>query len=112
MIKEPSTIVVLFCGLLWIDWKLTVLALCFIPLCFIPTRIIGKRIKSQGRQDNQAWIQQSGTAMEAFQNVRVTKAYELADAQANLFRKWGARAGHFMMKTAQARAMLNRSSSR
>jgi len=107
MIKEPSTIIVLFCGLLKIDWQLTLLALAFIPLCVIPTRTISRRIKSQGRQDNLAWIQQSGAAMEAFQNVRVTKAYELADAQAGLFRKWGNRASHFMMKTTQARAMLN-----
>jgi subfamily B ATP-binding cassette protein MsbA len=107
MIKEPSTIVILFVGLLCIDWKLTLMALFFIPVCVIPTRIISKRIKSQGREDNRAWIQQSGTAMEAFQNVRVTKAYELGEAQAGLFRKWGNRASHYMMKTAQARAMLN-----
>jgi ATP-binding cassette, subfamily B, bacterial MsbA len=107
MIKEPSTIIFLFYGLLRIDWQLTLLALAFIPLCVIPTRTISRRIKSQGRQDNLAWIQQSGAAMEAFQNVRVTKAYELGDAQAGLFRKWGNRASHFMMKTTQARAMLN-----
>jgi ABC-type multidrug transport system fused ATPase/permease subunit len=107
MIKEPTTIVVLFCGLLWIDWKLTMLALLFAPLCVFPTLKISKRIKSQGRQDNLAWIQQSGAAMESFQNVRVTKAYDLAETQAGLFRKWGNRASHFMMKTTQARAMLN-----
>jgi ABC-type multidrug transport system fused ATPase/permease subunit len=107
MIKEPSTILFLFIWLLGIDWKLTVLALIFAPLCIIPTRKISKRIKAQGRQDNLAWVAQSGTAMEAFQNVRVTKAYDLADAQASLFRKWGNRASHYMMKTAQARAMLN-----
>jgi subfamily B ATP-binding cassette protein MsbA len=107
MVKEPSTIIILFCSLLWIDWKLTLLALAFIPLCVIPTRIISKRIKKQGRQDNLAWVQQAGTAMESFQNVRVTKAYDLSEAQAGLFRKWGNRASHFVMKAVQSRAMLN-----
>ena len=107
LIKEPSTIVVLFSGLLVIDWKLTLLAMAFIPLCVIPTRRISRKIKAQGRQDNLAYIQQSGIAMEAFQNVRVTKAYDLADEQAALFRKAGNRANHFVIKTVQARAMLN-----
>jgi subfamily B ATP-binding cassette protein MsbA len=107
MIKEPSTIVVLFTTLLYIDWKLTLLALIFIPLCVIPTRTVSRRIKAQGREDNIAGIQQSSTAVEAFQNVRVTKAYNLVEAQAQLFRKWGNRAGHYVMKATQSRAMLN-----
>ena len=107
LIKEPSTIVVLFVTLLYIDWKLTVLALFFIPLCVIPTRIVSKRVKAQGREDNLAFVQQTNTAVEAFQNVRVTKAYDLGEEQAQLFRKWGNRAGHFVMKSTQSRAMLN-----
>jgi len=39
--------------------------------------------------------------------VRVTKAYNLVETQAQLFRKWGNRAGHFVMKATQSRAMLN-----
>jgi subfamily B ATP-binding cassette protein MsbA len=98
---------VLFSGLLLIDWKLTVLAMAFVPLCIVPTRIISRRIKAQGRQDNVAYVQQAGVAMESFQNVRVTKAYDLSVDQVRLFRKAGDRASHFVMKTVQARAMLN-----
>jgi len=107
LVKEPGTILVLFSGLLLIDWKLTVLAMAFAPLCIVPTRIISRRIKSQGRQDNVAYVQQAGVAMESFQNVRVTKAYDLGLDQARLFRKAGDRASHFVMKTVQARALLN-----
>ncbi len=107
LIKEPSTIIVLFVALIYIDWKLTLLALFFIPLCVIPTRIVSKRVKAQGREDNLAFVQQTSTAVEAFQNVRVTKAYDLVEEQAQLFRKWGSRASHFVMKSTQSRAMLN-----
>jgi ABC-type multidrug transport system fused ATPase/permease subunit len=107
LIKEPSTIVTLFIWLLIIDWKLTLIAMAFTPMCLIPTRMISRKIKSQGRQDNLAMISQSGIAMESFQNVRVTKAYELAGEHARLFRRAGDRAGHFVMKTVQARATLN-----
>ncbi len=107
LIKEPSTIFFLFVGLLVIDWKLTLIALAFLPLCLIPTRIVTRKIKAQGRQDNASAINQSGIAMESFQNVRVTKAYELGEAHAKLFRQAGDRAARFSMKTVQARAMLN-----
>jgi len=107
MIKEPSTIIVLFISLLLFDWKLTLISIAFVPLCIVPIRVISRRIKSQGRQDNAAYVQQAGLAMESFQNIRVTKAYELGDEHANLFRKAGKRAGHFFLKTTQARSMLN-----
>jgi subfamily B ATP-binding cassette protein MsbA len=107
LVKEPATIFTLFATLLLIDWKLTVLAMIFAPLCIVPTRIISRRIKAQGRQDNVAYVQQAGVAMESFQNVRVTKAYDLAPEQTRLFRKAGDRASHFIIKTVQARAMLN-----
>jgi subfamily B ATP-binding cassette protein MsbA len=107
LIKEPSTIVVLFSVLLYCDWKLTLLALVFAPLCVIPTRIISRRIKKQGTQDNVFYIQQAGVAMESFQNVRVTKAYDLANEQVRLYRRAGDRSSHFVMKGVQSRAMLN-----
>jgi len=107
LIKEPSTILVLFSGLLFLNWQLTLIALAFTPLCVIPTRIISRKIKRQGRQDNTSLINQAGIAMESFQNVRVTKAYELGEEHARHFRKSGDRASHFTMKTVQARATLN-----
>jgi subfamily B ATP-binding cassette protein MsbA len=107
LVKEPSTILTLFLSLLYLDWKLTVIALLFGPLCIIPTRIVSQKIKAQGREDNTAAVGQVGLAMESFQNVRVTKAYELGEEQAILFRKAGERANYFTIKTVQARAMLN-----
>ena len=107
LIKEPSTILCLFIGLLLFDWKLTLISIAFIPLCIVPVRLISQRIKSQGRQDNTAYVQQAGLAMESFQNVRVTKAYELAGEHAKLFQKSGNRAAHFFLKTTQARSLLN-----
>ncbi len=107
LVKEPSTIFCLFIGLLAMDWKLTIIALAFAPLCIIPTRVISRKIKAQGRQDNVASINQAGIAMESFQNVRVTKAYELGNEHAKLFRTAGDRANRFLLKTVQARATLN-----
>ena len=107
LIKEPSTIVVLFLALLHVDWKLTMVALFFAPLCAVPTMIVTKRIKRQSKQDNVHYVAQAMVAMESFQNVRVTKAYELAAAQTKLYRKAGDRSSYFVMKSVQSRAMLN-----
>ncbi len=107
LIKEPSSILALFLVLLGIDWKLTVIALAFIPLCIVPTRTISRRIKALGRQDNVAYVQQTNIAMESFQNVRVTKAYDLAGIHAGHFERLGSRASRFALKAITARALLN-----
>ena len=107
MVKEPGTILVLLSGLLYIDWKMTILALAFAPLCIIPTRMVARKIKGQERGDNTVVIGQNALAMESFQNVRVTKAYELGEAHAKLYRRAADVGSRLVMKTVQARATLH-----
>ena len=107
LIKEPSTIVSLLIAMLVINWKFTIIALIFTPLCLIPTRIVTKKIKDLGRRDFAANVGQGNITMESFQNVRITKAYSLENAHAEMFRKNGQRSIHFNMKSVQSREMLN-----
>jgi ABC-type multidrug transport system fused ATPase/permease subunit len=107
LVKEPSTIVSLLIAMLVINWKFTIIALIFTPLCLIPTRIVTKKIKELGRRDFATNVGQGSITMESFQNVRITKAYSLENAHAEMFRKNGQRSIHFNMKSVQSKEMLN-----
>jgi subfamily B ATP-binding cassette protein MsbA len=107
LIKEPATLVILFCTLVWIDAKLTLMALCFAPLCIVPTRIVSRRLKQLAEGDNSAGVDQNALVMEAFQNTRITKAYDLAPEQVRLFRLAGNAVSRLSIKAVQARAFLH-----
>jgi subfamily B ATP-binding cassette protein MsbA len=107
LVKEPSSIFCLLVAMLVIDWKFTVIALIFTPLCVIPTRLVARKIKELGRRDFAANVGQGSITMESFQNVRITKAYSLEEAHAEIFRKAGQRSAYYNMKSVQSREMLN-----
>jgi ABC-type multidrug transport system fused ATPase/permease subunit len=107
LIKEPVTIVGLLFAMLVIDWKFTVVSLVFLPLCIIPTRKISQRLKALGRKDFSTNVGQSNITMESFQNVRITKAYGLEEAHAQVFRETSRRSAYYSMKSVQSREMLN-----
>jgi ATP-binding cassette, subfamily B, bacterial MsbA len=107
LVKEPSTIASLLIAMLVINWKFTIIALIFTPLCIIPTRIVTRKIKELGRRDFATNVGQGSITMESFQNVRITKAYSLEGAHAEMFRKNGQRSIRFNMKSVQSKEMLN-----
>ena len=107
LVKEPSTIVFLLGAMLIIDWKLTVIALAFLPLCILPTRKVTKRVKELGRRDFDTNVGQGTITLESFQNVRITKAYSLEAIHAEAFFKAGRQSAHYNMKSVQSREMLN-----
>jgi ATP-binding cassette, subfamily B, bacterial MsbA len=107
LVKEPSTIVFLLAGMLLINWKFTLISLVFTPLCVIPARMVAKKVKELGRRDFAANVGQGSITIESFQNVRITKAYSLEQAHAELFRQTGLRSAYYTMKTVQSREMLN-----
>jgi subfamily B ATP-binding cassette protein MsbA len=106
LVKEPSTMFFMLSFMFLIDWKFTLISLGFASLCIIPTRLVTKRVKDLGRRDFAANVGQGSITMESFQNVRITKAYSLEDAHAELFREAGRRSAYFNMKSTQSREML------
>ena len=107
LVKEPSTIVCLLAAMLVIDWKFTLISLIFTPLCLIPTRLVTKKVKELGRQTFVNNNNQGSITIESFQNVRITKAYSLEEAHAEIYRKAGQRTAYLTMKSTQSREMLN-----
>jgi subfamily B ATP-binding cassette protein MsbA len=107
LIKEPTTILVLFSTMLLIDWRLTVISMIFLPICIIPTRKISQKLKAQGKFDLSALVKQNDIALESFQNTRITKAYGLEAAHTQAFRKAGMVETSFAMRVMKNRELLN-----
>ena len=107
LVKEPFTIVGVFAGMLVVDWKLTLLALVFLPLCFFPLIVLGKKTRRASRLGRTANVSQNSMLVELLTGIRVIKAFSLEAEQLRRFREYSKQLVHHGMKGVQAKELVN-----
>ena len=75
LIKQPLTIISAFAVLLYLDWRFTIVTLFLFPVCMVPIVYFGKRVRRQGKQEEQKVALMMSILQESFAGVRVIKAF-------------------------------------
>lgn len=107
IVKEPFSILASLIYLLVLDWKLTVVAVIFLPLCIIPLVVLGKKVRRATKASLSANISQSSLLVEAITSIRVVKAFGLEADSLKRFRDYCKQIIHHDMKSVQARELVN-----
>jgi ABC-type multidrug transport system fused ATPase/permease subunit len=107
LIKEPITIISCVLFLVWIDPKLTLLAVIFTPLTVIPIRLLGQKAKKAVRSALSMGMSQDSLLVEVYSSIRIVKAFNLEDWQVGRFRKIYQKLVHIGMKNMQAKELIN-----
>lgn len=107
LFKEAFTVVVVFAGLLVLDWKLTLATLVLLPACLLPLFVLGKKARRAMAASLKANISQSSQLVELLGSIRVVKAYNLEAEQMARFRRSSGDLVHAGMKGIQAKELVN-----
>jgi subfamily B ATP-binding cassette protein MsbA len=107
VIKESLTVVTVFTGLCWLDWKLTASTLVLVPLFMFPLVVLGKKARRATRAGLLANVSQSSQLVELLASIRVVKAFGLEEEQLARFRKTSGQIVHAGMKGVQAKELVN-----
>jgi ABC-type multidrug transport system fused ATPase/permease subunit len=107
LIKEPITILSLLAGLLWVNWKLTLMALVFTPLTVVPVRILGKKVREMLKSGVMAGQAQDSLLVEMFSSMRVVKAFCLENLQMQRFNRIFNNMVRIGMKSTQSKELVN-----
>ncbi len=107
LIKEAFTMVSVLIALLFVDWRLTLFTLVFVPLAILPLFVLGKKARRAGRQQRKANVGQTSMLVEALGGIRVVKAFNLEMLQLERFREFAKRLVHHGMKGVQAKELAN-----
>ena len=75
LIKQPLTIVMGFGAMLYLDWKFTIASMILVPAFLLPLLSFGKRVKKQGRLEEEKVSQLMTLLQESFTGIRVIKAF-------------------------------------
>ena len=106
-VREPFTIIGIVIALCAIDWRLTIWTLVLTPLCLIPVQALGNRARAAAAQGGKATISQSSLLVENLNAIRVVKALNLENEQANRFRGFSQDLVRANLKSVQAREQIN-----
>jgi subfamily B ATP-binding cassette protein MsbA len=86
-IKQPMAILSALATLFILDWRFTCATLLLFPVCLIPVAIVGKRVRKSGLKEQDADSGMMVVMSEAFQGIRVVKAYAQETYEKKRFRK-------------------------
>ncbi len=106
-VKEPFSMIGITIALCAIDWKLTVAALILTPLCLIPIATLGAKARAAAAIGIKATISQASLLVEMLPGIRVVKALNLEDEQAQRFRNHSKELIRGSLKAVSARSQIN-----
>ena len=85
--KQPVAILAGIGGLLYVDWKFTLVTLILFPICLIPIRIFGQRARRAVQDEQKGMVQMTVTMQETFSGIRVIKSFTREEHQEKAFVK-------------------------
>ncbi|MEW6158241.1 MAG: ABC transporter ATP-binding protein [Verrucomicrobiota bacterium] len=107
LIKEPVTVLGVFAYLFFMDWRLTLFVMIFLPTCVVPIAILGRKARRASKAGVDATISQSSLAVEVLSSIRIVKAFGLEKEQIERFRQYSRQLVHHGMKGIQAKELVN-----
>lgn len=107
LIKEPVTIISALTYLFAVEWKLTLMALIYIPILAIPISVLGKKVRKYSTKGSEVGIQQSSVLIESLSNMRVAKAFGLEKFQEEEFRSYARQFLSHNFRTMRAKELMN-----
>ncbi len=87
LIKQPVCVVGGVCALLALDWKFTLMSLVLFPVCIAPVAVYGKRIRKDGRKEEEQVGAITVILQETFAGIRVIKSFAREDYQVEQFER-------------------------
>jgi ATP-binding cassette, subfamily B, bacterial MsbA len=85
LIKQPLTIVSAFIVLIHLDWKFTIVSLVLFPVCMVPIVYCGKKVRRQGKLEEERVGSMMSMLQESFAGIRVIKAFAREKHEAENF---------------------------
>ena len=87
LIEQPITAVVVVLSLLNLDARFTFMALVLFPICLAPIIVYGKRIRKNGKVEEEQAGAMTSILQETFAGIRVIKSFAREDYQVDQFQR-------------------------
>ncbi|MGD0016795.1 MAG: ABC transporter ATP-binding protein, partial [Verrucomicrobiia bacterium] len=105
-VKQPFVFLGALGGLLYLDWKMTFVALILFPACIIPVIKFGRKTRNATRAAQQHLASLVSVLQEAIAGLRVVKAFNAEQRETEDFRKLSGKVFSQQMRVVRSSALL------
>lgn len=105
IIQQPIRIIMIFCGMLMLNWPVALMVIIFLPLFAYPILKLGRKIRKSTHNSLVKLSDVTESMSQMFSGIRVVKSFRMEQEEANEFTRENQ---HFLRKAlsaARARAL-------
>lgn len=77
LVRDVLTMLSVFAAMIWLDWKMSLIALLIAPLAVVPINVIGRRVRRVTKTTQEQMGLMAGLVSESFGAARIVKTYRL-----------------------------------
>lgn len=102
VIREPFTLLGCIAAMIYLDWKLTVLALVVFPVCIVPVALLARRVRKASKGGQECQGDMLSVVQESIGAALVVKAFQTEQAESERFRAFNTGVFKFYMRQTRA----------
>ena len=107
IIREPFTLVGCIVAMVYLDWKLAVLALVVFPACILPVAILGRRVRKASRSGQEGMGDMLSVVQESIGGALVVKAFQMEKEEVSRFSEFNRHIFKMQMKQTRSNSLTD-----
>jgi subfamily B ATP-binding cassette protein MsbA len=105
IIREPFTLIGCIAAMIYLDWRLSVIALVLFPVCIIPVALFGRRIRRASKVGQESLADMLSVVQESVGGALVVKAFQMEEEETRRFGIFNTKVFKMLMRQSRARSM-------
>ena len=107
VVEAPFNLFFYFAFIFYLNFKLTLCILIFVPITIVPIRYFGRRIKKLTRKERQKVADISAAMQEILSGIQIVKAFRMEDYEYKKFHKQNQQHFIYLLKRSRTKAMAS-----
>ncbi len=105
IIRQPAILVGAILAMLYLDWRLSVIALVVFPVCILPVALLGRRVRKASKKGQEGLGDMLSVVQESIAGALVVKAFQMEAEESRRFNVFNTKVFKMLMRQSRARSM-------
>ncbi len=105
LIREPFTLIGCMGAMLYLNWRLAVIALVVFPICILPVVLLGRRVRKASKGGQESLGDMLSVVQESIGGALVVKAFQMEDDESARFGVFNTKVFKFLMRQSRSNSL-------
>ncbi|MFA7256756.1 MAG: ABC transporter transmembrane domain-containing protein [Kiritimatiellales bacterium] len=107
VIREPFTLIGCIAAMIYLDWRLALLALVVFPICIFPVAVLGRRVRKASKGGQEGMGDMLSVVQESIGGAVVVKAFQMEKEETDRFSVFNLRVFKMLMRQTRSNSLTD-----